>query len=78
MSEAAIQLLFRAVNDQIMKMHAVFDVADPVVELLCECGNVTCTERLPLPREEYEGALAAGRFLVLPRHTAVATTANAG
>jgi hypothetical protein len=75
-SEAAIQLLFRAVNEQIMRVHSAFDVDVPVVDVLCECGDVACTERVALAPEEYERIRDAGKFLVLPEHLGAETIAN--
>lgn len=58
--------LMAAVNAQIDRLHGSFDLAD--AEFFCECGDLTCTERVIISRGEYELRLAAGRALISPVH----------
>src|SRR5438874_12161635 len=58
---------FRAVNERIASLGRRFG-ADSA-ELVCECSNAECTERIALTTEEYERVRAeATYFLVVPGH----------
>lgn len=78
MRDESTQLLFRAVNDRIVALHRTFGVGSPVIEVLCECRDAACMERVPLSPEAYERLRAApGRFVVIPEHESSATAATA-
>jgi hypothetical protein len=64
------QQLFRAVNERIHKTGGGFDVAAPHgLDLVCECGESTCTETLRIRLGEYERLPRAGsHFIVKPGH----------
>jgi hypothetical protein len=46
------EALFREVNERIEQL-AGAGASDPI-EFLCECGQASCTETIPLSRTEYE------------------------
>lgn len=59
------QSLFRDVNERIEEM----SLTTTLVEFVCECANVECTERMPLRLGEYGSVRQDGtRFAVLPGH----------
>lgn len=64
---ARTEALFREVNEQIADVAARF--ASPEAEMVCECADATCTERLPVSLEEYERVRGRGDdFLIAPGH----------
>jgi hypothetical protein len=67
---ARTEALFRQVNERIN------DVGDGLRDdetdlFICECGDPTCTERIPLSGEEYDCVRASPtRFVLAPGHAA--------
>ena len=54
----ANEALFRAVNEQIERL-----------DVVCECGDLDCAERIPIPISDYEEVRADSvLFLVKPGH----------
>jgi hypothetical protein len=45
---------FRQVNDRIVELGKRFGLREEVHELICECDDAGCTERLHVPASEYE------------------------
>lgn len=61
------EALFREVNERIGALGATFDT--PGLEIVCECGDLGCGERLPIERSAYEELRAdATLFAVVPGH----------
>ena len=52
----ASQLLFRQLNEQIRSI-----AAGPDLDVVCECVNGSCFERLVLPLDAYEAVPVASR-----------------
>ena len=48
------EALFREVNERVEHLNQSFDVADEPMELLCECGDDRCFEKIEVTREEYD------------------------
>lgn len=64
------EALFRDVNERIRELQSLFTVPPPL-DVVCECGDATCTERLEVPVAVYERVRAdGGRFVVVPGHVA--------
>jgi hypothetical protein len=62
------QALFREVNERIREIGSQFLVPPPL-ELICECGDGACSERLHIGVKEYEAIRKTdGLFVVLPGH----------
>ena len=61
------QLIFREVNERVREMA---DTApDGKTEYLCECGDVTCTERIEMVLSQYEAVRARpNAFFMIPGH----------
>lgn len=60
---------FREVNARILELGSRFGLGDETLELICECGDTTCTERLSIPSTEYAQVReAAGRRVVVAGH----------
>jgi hypothetical protein len=63
-----VQALFRAVNEQTLTVIAS-NALGRLTEVLCECSDDECIERIPLSTEEYDRVrLFPTRFLVRPGH----------
>jgi hypothetical protein len=46
------EALFREVNEAVSGIREQF--ASPTFEIVCECGDSACTDRIELTRDEYE------------------------
>ena len=63
-SNAQIQAFYRDVNERIAAISRGFD-ATARLEILCECGAATCTERVQIEDADYEAVRSR------PTHVAV-------
>jgi hypothetical protein len=62
----ANEALFRQVNEE---LQSVGPPATEDLQIVCECGDLLCTERLPIPVSAYESARRdPALFLVVPGH----------
>jgi hypothetical protein len=50
---------FRQVNDRIVELGERFGFREQVHQLICECDDAGCTERLKIPASEYARARRA-------------------
>jgi hypothetical protein len=63
---------FRDANEQIQRRARALEF-DEAIPFLCECGEPTCQEIIPLTLDEYEAARAESTtFFVVPGHEKVA------
>lgn len=64
------EAVFREVNDRIAGLAKLFRVGDQgPLDLVCECRNVTCVQRIVMSRDNYEALRAeATRFALYPGH----------
>jgi hypothetical protein len=51
------EVVFREVNERIENLAETFDLKTQALDLVCECGDGTCEERLTMTRAEYEEVL---------------------
>lgn len=58
----------REVNETIAELGERFGLQEGTLELICECGEPGCAERVEVPSAEYERLHAAGRRIVAPGH----------
>jgi hypothetical protein len=66
---AANEAFFREVNERIESLNEGLVRTTRTVEIICECGDATCIERIVVPIPEYEAVRAyADRFLLVPGH----------
>ena len=64
---ARTEALFRDVNERIAESAERFDAER--ADFVCECGDQTCTERIPASLDEYERARENGtHFMIRPGH----------
>jgi hypothetical protein len=63
------ELVFRAVNEQIVKMTDRFREQLAEIDIVCECANSTCVGTIRVHADEFAKIERAdGTFLVLPGH----------
>jgi hypothetical protein len=47
------EAVFREINERIEEVATTFEVRD-VLDLICECGDASCTSRIQMAPEDYE------------------------
>ena len=63
------EAVFREVNERIEDLAETFDLNTQALDLICECGNGSCRERLTMTRAEYEELRSdPHQFAVHPGH----------
>lgn len=63
------EAVFREVNERIEDLAETFDLKTRSLDLVCECGDATCEERLSMTRVEYEQLRSdPHQFAVHPGH----------
>jgi hypothetical protein len=67
---ASNEALFRLVNDEIENLDpSLADARDGTLSIVCECGDLACSDQLVVPAEDYERIRADDTlFLVKPGH----------
>jgi hypothetical protein len=63
------EAVFREVNERIEGLAETFDLMSAPLDLVCECGEATCVERITMSHPEYEQLRSdAHLFAVYPGH----------
>lgn len=63
------EALYRQVNERIEELNEAFDAITGDFAVICECGDLDCTEQISVSRDAYERTRAnPARFLVRPGH----------
>jgi hypothetical protein len=63
------EAVFRGVNEELEQLGRRFRRGEGPLELVCECANLRCHERIRVPREAYERVRSDSRlFAVMPGH----------
>jgi hypothetical protein len=63
------EAVFREVNERIEGLAETFDLKTQPLDLICECGDAACVERIIMTRPEYERIRSeAHQFAVHPGH----------
>ena len=63
------ELVFRAVNEQIVKMTDRFRAQLSDIDIVCECADTSCVGTIRIDADEFaEVERVDGSFLVLPGH----------
>jgi hypothetical protein len=68
----------REVNENIAELAARFGLHEDTLELICECGDPDCAQRVEVPAPEYERLRAAGRRIVADGHADRVSEQRAG
>jgi hypothetical protein len=48
------EALLRSVNERIDEVGGAFALHDEPLDFICECGDAACSERVRLPRSDYD------------------------
>jgi len=63
------EAVFRAVNEEIEALSERFALSGDALDLICECGDAACAERIRIPHGAYVALRADARtFAVVPGH----------
>jgi hypothetical protein len=63
------EAVFREVNERIEGLAETFDLKTQSLDLICECGDAACVERISMTATEYEELRSeAHQFAVHPGH----------
>jgi hypothetical protein len=63
------EAVFREVNERIEGLAETFDLKTQSLDLICECGDAACVERISMTQAEYEEIRSeAHQFGVHPGH----------
>jgi hypothetical protein len=62
--------VFREVNERLEELAAKTGFSEwGPLDLVCECGDTSCSERIEMSREDYEAVRSdSTRFVVVPGH----------
>ena len=65
------EVLFREVNERVLDLNETFAVFTERIQIICECGNAACVERISLTPDEYRALRAdPRRFALVHGHEA--------
>ena len=63
------EAVFREINERIEDLAETFNLKTQSLDLICECGDAACVERISMTRAEYEELRSdAHQFAVHPGH----------
>jgi hypothetical protein len=63
------EALYRAINEKIEDLNAAFGTVTETMAVVCECGQLECTEQIELDVPTYERVRSdPTHFVVLPGH----------
>src|SRR4051794_14412713 len=63
------EALYRTVNERIESLNEAFGMVTETMAVVCECGQLECTEQIELDLPTYEGVRnEPTHFVVLPGH----------
>jgi hypothetical protein len=63
------EAVFREINEQLQQLAEQFRFRDEPLDLVCECGNAECEERIRLAAADYQLLRAdPAQFAVVPGH----------
>ena len=63
------EAVFREVNERIESLADAFDLKAQPLDLICECGDASCVERISMSHQEYEQLRSdSHQFAVYPGH----------
>ena len=63
------EALYRSINDKIESLNETFGVVAETMAVICECGQLECSEQIELDIPTYEHVRAdPTHFVVLPGH----------
>jgi hypothetical protein len=67
------EALFRQVNERLRDLNEAFGAVTNRIELICECADRSCAERISLSLAEYENLRSTADWFIVARGHAVPT-----
>src|SRR3954468_12844214 len=65
------EAVFREVNERIEALAQSFDLGTQPLDLICECGDASCVDRIHMTHAEYERLRSEShQFAIAPGHDA--------
>ena len=65
------EAVFREVNERIETLAETFDLGSQPLDLICECGDASCVQRIHMTHAEFEDLRSESpQFAVYPGHDA--------
>ena len=63
------EALYRTINEKIEDLNTAFGMVTESMAIVCECGNLECTQQIELDMPTYERVRSdSALFVVLPGH----------
>ena len=63
------EAMYRAINDKIEDLNEAFGTVTETMVVVCECGEIACTQQVELDVPTYERVRSdSAQFVVLPGH----------
>src|SRR5580765_1111539 len=63
------EAVFREVNERISDLAGQFGLETQPLDLVCECGDPACVDRISMSRDEYEQLRSnPTHFTIFPKH----------
>jgi hypothetical protein len=63
------EVVFRAVNERIEGLNEAFGMVTETMSVVCECGDIACSQQIEISLPEYERVRAEPTlFVVVPGH----------
>jgi len=63
------EAVFRDINERIETLAETFDLGSQPVDLICECGDATCVQRIHMTHAEFEELRSdSHQFAIYPGH----------
>jgi len=63
------EALFRSVNERVEEVNEVFATLTRHFEIVCECGDIHCTDQISVELPAYEAVRSdSALFIVVPGH----------
>ena len=63
------EAVFREVNERIEKLAETFDLGSQPLDLICECGDAACVQRIHMTHAEFEELRSdSHQFAIYPGH----------
>jgi len=63
------EAVFREVNERIESLAQSFDLGSQPLDLICECGDASCVERIHMTLAEFEALRSdSNQFAIYPGH----------
>jgi hypothetical protein len=61
------EAVFRDVNERIEDVASAFSLTTEPLDLICECGDAACVDRISLTRDEYEQVRSDAHLFAVAR-----------